>query len=172
MKYRRLEKDEVIQEGDEVDACRDPWRDEPRWVKSQAIGERVPDPRFPAHSIYRRPIASTAMEPLVVRCWDGTDPLPLTVRENEFGDGVDFTTEPKQANAEILLHADDARKVGEWLIRFADSRKTDSYDDLRARLASNGVSADCGYEILTSKNPADDLAESPNGTTVARELAT
>jgi hypothetical protein len=54
--YRRLAKGEIIQEGDEVDACRDPWRDDPVWVPAKNVGEAAVDPAFPAHRIYRRKI--------------------------------------------------------------------------------------------------------------------
>jgi len=57
--YRRLEAGEIIQEGDEVDACRDGWRDDPVWVPAKCIGERAPDPRYPAHRTYRRPVGCT-----------------------------------------------------------------------------------------------------------------
>jgi hypothetical protein len=55
-KYRTLEKGEIIQEGDKCDACRDPWRDDPVWVSAKNIGEAAPDPAYPAHTIYRRPV--------------------------------------------------------------------------------------------------------------------
>ena len=54
--YRILEFNEIIQEGDEVDMCDDPWRESPLWKPTIFIGGRVPDPRFPAHRIYRRRI--------------------------------------------------------------------------------------------------------------------
>jgi len=54
VEYRYLEKDEIIQKGDETDYCRDPWRDPPIWMLALNIGEKAPDPRFPAHRIYRR----------------------------------------------------------------------------------------------------------------------
>lgn len=54
--YRILQKGEVIQEGDEVDDCRDSWRDEPVWKPATRIGRPAPDPIYPAHSIYRRTI--------------------------------------------------------------------------------------------------------------------
>ena len=54
-RYRMLEKGEIIQEGDEVDACRDGWRDEPEWEPAlHCIGQEAPDPRFPSHRRYRR----------------------------------------------------------------------------------------------------------------------
>lgn len=58
MKYRILEKDEVIEAGDETDRCIDPWRDTARWepVHKKTVGEKAPDPQFPAHRIFRRPI--------------------------------------------------------------------------------------------------------------------
>ena len=56
MNYRRLEKGEIIQEGDEADGCVDPWRDDPVWEPAGNIGEPAPDPQYPAHRQYRRPI--------------------------------------------------------------------------------------------------------------------
>lgn len=55
-KYRLLEKGEIIQEGDEVDACNDGWRDAPKWVPALSIGQPAPDPAYPSHRIYRRPL--------------------------------------------------------------------------------------------------------------------
>lgn len=56
-RYRQLKAGEIIQEGDEVDACVDNRRDDAKWVPvKHRIGEPAPDPRFPAHSIYRRRI--------------------------------------------------------------------------------------------------------------------
>ncbi len=54
--YRILDKGDIIQAGDEVDGCADPWHDEPHWVPASRIGEPAPDPAYPAHSIYRRRI--------------------------------------------------------------------------------------------------------------------
>ena len=56
--YRRLEKGEVIQAGDQIDRCRDAWRDWPVWqdVHPDDIGNVAPDPQFPAHRQYRRPL--------------------------------------------------------------------------------------------------------------------
>ena len=55
--YRILKKGEIIQEGDEWDACRDGWRDEPIWKAVTkdfpSIGKPAPDPRYPAHTIFR-----------------------------------------------------------------------------------------------------------------------
>jgi hypothetical protein len=54
-RYRQLEKDEIIQAGDEYDACRDAWRDPPLWKPVEnRIGEPAPDPQYPAHTIFRR----------------------------------------------------------------------------------------------------------------------
>jgi hypothetical protein len=53
--YYYLKKDEIIQEGDEVDMCRDGWRDDPKWEKVKyRIGEKAPDPCYPSHTRYRR----------------------------------------------------------------------------------------------------------------------
>lgn len=56
MEYRILNKGEIIQEGDEYDNCRDAWRDDAVWVPARNIGEPAPDPSFPSHRQYRRPI--------------------------------------------------------------------------------------------------------------------
>jgi len=55
--YRFLKKDEIIQEGDEVDACGDGWRDDPKWEPATCIGQPAPDPAYPSHRIYRRKIS-------------------------------------------------------------------------------------------------------------------
>ncbi len=53
--YRMLRKGETIMEGDEVDACRDGWRDEPAWKPAtECIGQPAPDPAYPSHRVYRR----------------------------------------------------------------------------------------------------------------------
>lgn len=55
MNYRILEKGEIVQEGDECDAATG-WNDEAKWVPAKCIGEQAPDPKYPAHRIYRRKI--------------------------------------------------------------------------------------------------------------------
>jgi len=54
---RRLEHGEIIQAGDEIDRCVDPWRDPPKWepVHPADIGQPAPDPQYPSHRQYRRP---------------------------------------------------------------------------------------------------------------------
>lgn len=53
--HRLLDKGEIIKKGDEFDSCRDGWRDKPKWKKAKnRIGQPVPDPAYPAHTIYRR----------------------------------------------------------------------------------------------------------------------
>ena len=55
--YRRLKEGEIIREGDEVDACRDGWRDAAVWRKvKNTVGRKAPNPIFPSHSQYRRKI--------------------------------------------------------------------------------------------------------------------
>ena len=54
--YRHLKKGEIIQEGDEIDRCVDAWRDDPVWEPAGNIGEPAPDPQYPAHRQYRRPV--------------------------------------------------------------------------------------------------------------------
>ena len=53
-RYRTLKEGEIIQDGDEVDCCRDGWRDEPVWKPATCIGQLAPDSRFPSHRVYRR----------------------------------------------------------------------------------------------------------------------
>mgnify|MGYP003421699423 CR=1 FL=1 len=63
--YRRLEAGEIICEGDEIDCCRDQWRDAPVWRPVTAcIGEPAPDPQYVSHRQYRRKAASAAKESL------------------------------------------------------------------------------------------------------------
>ncbi|HBE70434.1 MAG TPA: hypothetical protein DDW52_19970 [Planctomycetaceae bacterium] len=57
VEYRRLSKGEIVQEGDEIDDCVDAWRDDPVWKPAKNIGEPAPDPQYPAHRQYRRPVA-------------------------------------------------------------------------------------------------------------------
>lgn len=58
MKYRHLENGEIIQAGDEIDCCVDPWRDRPKWepVHPADVGRTAPDPRYVSHRQYRRPV--------------------------------------------------------------------------------------------------------------------
>lgn len=51
-----LKKDEIIEEGDEVDVCNNPWHDEPKWTKTTCVGQKTLDPKYPSHRIYRREI--------------------------------------------------------------------------------------------------------------------
>ena len=55
-KYRLLKEGEIIQGGDEVDMCRDGWRDDPVWVKAVCLGKKVPDSTYPSHRRYRREV--------------------------------------------------------------------------------------------------------------------
>jgi hypothetical protein len=59
--YRRLEHMEIIQPGDEYDNCRDAWRDPPVWVpvNPRSYGKPAPDPQYPAHRQYRRPLTTS-----------------------------------------------------------------------------------------------------------------
>ncbi len=58
-KYRWLKEGEIIKEGDEVDACNDGWRDNPKWVNvKNRIGKSACDPKFVSHGKYRRKINS------------------------------------------------------------------------------------------------------------------
>lgn len=54
-RYRRLEKGEMVCDGDEVDMCRDAWRDPPDWQPAKhSIGDVAPDPDYVAHRQFRR----------------------------------------------------------------------------------------------------------------------
>jgi len=54
--YRILKHGEVIREGDEIDACRDGWRDDAKWepAPKHMIGREASNPAYPSHSKYRR----------------------------------------------------------------------------------------------------------------------
>jgi len=54
--WRMLEHLEIIEDGDEYDACRDGWRDDPIWKPAPVhrIGQPASDPQYPAHTRYRR----------------------------------------------------------------------------------------------------------------------
>jgi len=58
MSWRRLEKGEIIREGDQIDACADGWRDQPKWepVGPGSIGKPASDPKYPSHCQYRRKV--------------------------------------------------------------------------------------------------------------------
>jgi len=60
--YRRLNAGEIIIAGDEVDACNDGWKDEPKWRPASCIGKPAPDPSFPSHRMYRRKIHGSNIE--------------------------------------------------------------------------------------------------------------
>ena len=59
--YRRLEYGEIIRNGDEIDACNDGWRDDPKWIPvTTCIGQTAPNPIYPSHRQYRRKIINNA----------------------------------------------------------------------------------------------------------------
>ena len=69
--YRPLKGGEIIQVDDEYDGCNDPWRDDAKWLPvtadSPRVGQPAPDPRFPAHTRFRRRYgAMTISEPVDV----------------------------------------------------------------------------------------------------------
>lgn len=70
MKYRPLQKDEVIQLGDEIDRCGDAWRDDPVWepVHPDNVGYKAPDPQYPSHRQYRRPVDMVLVQMVVAAC--------------------------------------------------------------------------------------------------------
>lgn len=80
--WRRLNKGEAIQSGDEIDACVDPWRDDAAWkqVSPKSIGKLAPDPQYPAHRQYRRRVSEpelTAMHDRHKRVIDGESVLSV-----------------------------------------------------------------------------------------------
>ena len=56
--WRPLDVGELVEEGDEVDAAPG-LDDKPQWEPAKRIGEAAPDPKFPAHRTYRRPLATS-----------------------------------------------------------------------------------------------------------------
>jgi len=54
--WRTLRKGEIIREGDEVDMCNNGWHDDAKWAPARCIGKPAPDPSFPSHRVYRRPV--------------------------------------------------------------------------------------------------------------------
>ena len=56
-KWRNLNKGEIIEKKDWVDAAPDGWRDDPIWKPATCVGQSAPDPLKPAHRIYRRLVA-------------------------------------------------------------------------------------------------------------------
>lgn len=63
------------------------------------------------------------MNPLHIECWGAGKKIPLVVREHHDDPntgGIFIGTDAESVNPEILLCEEDARKVGEWLIRWAD----------------------------------------------------
>ena len=55
--YYYLKHGDLIQEGDEIDACANPWHDYPKWLPvTSCIGEPAPDPQYVSHRRYRRKI--------------------------------------------------------------------------------------------------------------------
>ena len=54
--YRILGEGEIIQSTDEADMCANNWRDDARWelVPPHMVGRRASDPKYPAHTKYRR----------------------------------------------------------------------------------------------------------------------
>ncbi len=60
-RYRMLQKGEIIREGDEADLCNDGWRDWPKWEPAKhRIGKPAPDPKYPAHTRFRRLVIQEA----------------------------------------------------------------------------------------------------------------
>jgi hypothetical protein len=55
--YRDLEAGEIILPYDEIGDCTNPMKDQPNWipVPDHLIGTPAPNPRYPAHTRYRRP---------------------------------------------------------------------------------------------------------------------
>lgn len=58
MNYRTLKHNEIIKEGDEVDTSIDAWSSAPIWEPTRSVGQKAPDPKYPAHRIYRRKVTN------------------------------------------------------------------------------------------------------------------
>lgn len=54
--YRILQEGEIIEAGDECDACANGWRDPCKWEPAppHMIGCKAGNPSYPAHTNYRR----------------------------------------------------------------------------------------------------------------------
>lgn len=52
-KYYYLKKDEIIKDGDEVEISNN-FKDPAKWKITECVGQKAPDPQFPAHRTYRR----------------------------------------------------------------------------------------------------------------------
>ena len=58
--YRILEEGEIIREGDEVDKSAS-FGNDAKWVfVKETIGKPAPNPRLPAHHVYRRKVEVTS----------------------------------------------------------------------------------------------------------------
>ena len=62
--YRHLQKGEIVQAGDEYDACNDGWRDPVDWreVTPNMIGTVASDPQYVSHMQFRRPVFDNAQQ--------------------------------------------------------------------------------------------------------------
>jgi hypothetical protein len=70
-----LEKGEIIKKGDQCDRCANPWKDMPKWEDVVGnIGEPAPDPQYPAHRQYRRPVYPSGYEVLIEAMRQSTEP--------------------------------------------------------------------------------------------------
>lgn len=60
--YYYLKHNEIIKQGDEIDACNDGWNDNPKWeaVSPSCVGTLAPDPIYPSHRRYRRAVSTPA----------------------------------------------------------------------------------------------------------------
>ncbi len=56
--WRILEKGEIVEKSDWIDSTNDGWNNDPIWKPATRIGEAAPDPRYPAHRVFRRIIFS------------------------------------------------------------------------------------------------------------------
>jgi len=100
MRFRLLEKGEIIRDGDEADASVNPMKDAARWQLATNIGAVVPDPVFPSHTLYRRPL----------RC-HGCGDL-LTGHEDDSGTHcrwcVQTQVEQERNTEQMMLHGPNA----------------------------------------------------------------
>ena len=139
MQYRLLEKGEIIKKGDQCDQCANPWNDKPKWEDVVGnIGEPAPDPAFPSHRQYRRPVYPSGYEVMIEAMRRSTEPSTRCPKVNAPALVVDIRN--------CFLHEVDvppgqAAAVIDYLLEVIEQLR-DSNHGLRSALDSTmGVSS-------------------------------
>lgn len=55
MKYYYLQEGDTIKENDEVEVSNS-IKDDEKWQKTKCVGQKAPNPNYPAHRRYRRSV--------------------------------------------------------------------------------------------------------------------